>query len=306
MLKFLLNLFLLYIVINLMGCSAQQLYTLAIDYERSSANLEIKSIELDYGTISYLENNVKSDTTIVLLHGFGGDKDNWNRFSAELDKNKHIIALDLPGHGESISNKGLDYSIAHQSIMLDKFLVAKKINNIHIVGNSMGGAIAIHYSDSYPQKIKSLTLIDAMGTIRSKSDLDSLVQKSGKNPLLNVCTEEEFDKLMHTGMQNPPYIPGIFMEIIVSKKCARADIEKIIYYEMLQETDLSEMIKKIKIPTLIIWGKKDSIFHVANASLFYNAIKNSQLVVFEESGHVPLLEEPSRTAQTIEKFIKKI
>jgi len=62
--------------------------------------LEIKAIKLDFGEIVYLDNNIKSDTAIVLLHGFGGDKDIWNRFSAELDGKKRIIILDIPGHGQ--------------------------------------------------------------------------------------------------------------------------------------------------------------------------------------------------------------
>ena len=153
MLRILFKLLFLFILLNLMGCSAQKLYTLAIDYERSNADLKIKLIELDFGVITYLENDVKSDIALVLLHGFGGDKDNWNKFSAELDKSKHIIALDLPGHGESVSNKDLGYSITHQSEMLNKFLVAKNIKKVHFVGNSMGGAIAIRYTDNYPQKV---------------------------------------------------------------------------------------------------------------------------------------------------------
>ena len=190
--------------------------------------------------------------------------------------------------------------------MLNEFLEAKKINKIHLIGNSLGGGIAIRYSDSYPLKVKSLTLIDSMGTARTKSDLDALIKKVGTNVMLDVCTEEKYEKLMHTGMQKPPYIPGIFMDLIVTKKCARADIEKIIYNEITPEADLSDIVKKIKTPTLIIQGRKDSIFHVDNAKLFQDAIKGSQLVIFEELGHVSLLEDPNKTAQVIETFINKI
>ncbi|MFV1983263.1 MAG: alpha/beta fold hydrolase [Thiohalomonadales bacterium] len=304
MFKLIIQSLMIFIVFSIIGCSDKKLYSMAINYERSRANLEVKSVKLDFGDIVYLENNINSDTAIVLLHGFGGDKDNWNRFSAELENNNRILVLDLPGHGESISGKKLDYSITHQAQMLNKFLVAKNINKIHIAGNSMGGAIALRFTDLYSTKVKTLTLIDAMGTSNSKNDLEVLSEKEGSNPLLNVCTEAKFDKLMQTGMQEPPYIPGILKDLVVSKKCARADIEKIIYNNMLTEADLSKVSKNIKTPTLIIWGEKDRVFSVDNAKLFHNDIQGSKLVILENSGHVPLLEAPKKTAQVFTNFIR--
>jgi len=190
--------------------------------------LEIKAIKLDFGEIVYLDNNIKSDTAIVLLHGFGGDKDIWNRFSAELDGKKRIIILDIPGHGQSVARKNLNYSIAHQSKMLSIFLEAIGIDNVHIVGNSMGGAIAISYAGSNPEKIKSLSIIDALGLKKTRSEFDIVVENSRFNPMLDVCTEEAFKKLLLFGMHRPPYVPGLFMGLLVAKKCERADIEKII------------------------------------------------------------------------------
>ena len=289
-------------VIGLTGCSTETLFVKAIDHERSNANLELKSIDLDFGKVMYLDNNVKSDSTIVLLHGFGGDKDNWNRFSAELDGKHHIIVPDLPGHGESVSDLSLDYSIANQTKMLSAFLDAIHINSVHMVGNSMGGAVAISYTHSHPAKVKTLSLIDALGLKETKSEYDLLIEK-GENPMLNVCTEEAFEKLVYLGMNEPPYIPGIFMDMLVAKKCARSGIEKHVYDDMIQDSDLSDIVSSIKTPTVIIWGKMDRIIHVDNSELFHKAIKGSKLVILDRLGHVPLLEEPEKTAREVEKLI---
>ncbi len=292
------------LLVMFVGCSTNKLYTMAINHERSNANLEKKSIKLDFGEIVYLENNVKSDTVVVLLHGFGADKDNWNRFSAQLNDKYHIIIPDLSGHGESISSKKLGYTITHHAKMLHEFLKAKNINKIDLVGNSMGGAIAIMYNNNY-KNVNSLTLIDSLGMIKTKSKLSLLIEKSGKNPFLNVCTEEAFNTLLHIGMEKPPYIPSIFMDLLISKKCARADIENIMYIELLSDADLSNIVKKIKIPTLIIWGKKDSVLHVDNAKLFSETIKGSQLFVLDGLGHVPFLEDSQKTAEIFKTFIKQ-
>ena len=159
------------VILNLFGCSAQKFYVASIETERSDANLEVKTVKLSFGEITYLENDVSSDSTVVLLHGFGGDKDIWNQFSLSMGDTFHLISIDLPGHGKSISTENLDYSIKHQSQMLDVFLEEKNINNIHLIGNSMGGAIALSYVGKFPHRIKSLILVDALGMIKTKSEI---------------------------------------------------------------------------------------------------------------------------------------
>lgn len=305
MVKILFQVLLYSFFLNFMGCSAQKIYSVTIESEREDAYLEKKLIQLKFGTISYLENDVKSNTAVVLLHGFGGDKDNWNRFSAELDGNIHIIVIDLPGHGESVSTKELDYSIAHQAKMLDAFLEAKKIKKIHIVGNSMGGAIALQYTGRHKNKVKSLTLINALGMIKSQSELAVMVEETGDNPFFDICTVEAYEKFLHISMQKPPYIPDMLMNVLMKDKCARADIEKVIYKDMIAYSDLGHVANKIKTPTLIIWGQKDRVLHVDNAHLLHSTITGSKLVIYPDLGHVPLLEDPERTANTTEMFVKK-
>lgn len=306
MLKLVLKIFFVSFVVNFAGCSAQMMYTSTIESERDEAYLEKKSIKLDFGEIIYLENNINNDDTVVLLHGFGGNKDIWNRFSAALGEDNHIIVVDLPGHGKSVSSKNLNYSISNQAEMLDLFLAAKKINKIHIVGNSMGGAIALKYTGQYANKVKSLTLVDALGMIKTKSEFAEEFERTGINPFFDICTEVAFEKFMNFSMQKPPYIPGMIMGYLVDEKCARADIEKVIFNDMIKDSNLGAVAKNIKTPTLIIWGKKDRVLHIDNARLFHTTIKGSQLVIFEELGHVPLLEDPAKTAFVTKKFIKNI
>ena len=304
--KIISKVFILLIMINLFGCSAENIYNIAINYERSKSDLERKEVKLDVGNIIYLENNIASESTIILLHGFGGDKDNWNKFSSELNGINHVIILDLPGHGESVSRNNLGYSITHQSQILNTFLEAKKINKIHIVGNSMGGAIALKFSGMNPEKVKSLTLIDALGMIKTKSEVTRLIEEKAVNPFFNLCTTEAFESMLHFGMEKPPYIPGFLMEHIVSKKCARSSIEKIVYKDFLKDADLTNVAENIKTPTLIIWGRKDKVLHVDNATLFHETIKNSKLAIFDELGHVPLLEDAEKTAGKFISFISAI
>lgn len=294
------------LVINLAGCSAKAMYLATIEAERDEAYLVKKSIKLDFGEIVYLENGIKADSTIVLLHGFGGDKDIWNRFSAGLSEDYHIFVIDLPGHGKSVSTMNLNYSIAHQAEMLEQFLVAKDINKIHIIGNSMGGAIALKYTGQYEKKVKSLILVDALGMIKTQSEYARVVKKTGVNPFFDICSESDFENLINFSMKKPPYIPGMMMDFLVSEKCKRAEIEKVVFNDMIKNIDLSHVANNVKVPTLIIWGQQDRVLHIDNAGLFHRTIKGSQLVIFEELGHVPLLEDPEKTAAVTASFIKTI
>lgn len=286
--------------------SSKKLYGMAMEYERASAGLQKKSMTLDFGEMVYLENDVNSDITLVMIHGFGGNKDNWNRMVVLWDGKYHVIAPDLPGHGESVSGKALGYTTTEQAQRLETFLKAKKVKNIHVLGHSMGGAIALRYVGNNIENVKSLILMDAMGMHETKSDGDRLVEVSEKNPLYDVCTKERFETLVNYSMHKIPYVPWIFKDAILAEKCERKELEKILYEGMFQDVKLDKIAKNITVPTLIVWGAKDRIIDINNGRLLHDAIKNSQMVIFEDIGHIPLLEDPKQTADTIDSFLKQI
>ncbi len=286
--------------------SSKKVYDMVMVYERYSAGLEKKSITLDFGEIVYLENDVKSDITLVFVHGFGGNKDTWVRTIVEWDDRYHIIVVDLPGHGESVSKNTLGYTITDQAERLHLFLETKNVKDFYLFGHSMGGAVALRYAGDHMRNVKALILIDSMGLEQTKSDGVKLVERSDKNPLYDVCTEERLETLLSYSMYKPPYIPDIIKDALLQEKCSRRDLEKILYEDMYKDVDVSDIANKIHIPTLILWGDKDRMTHIDNATLFHDTIQKSQLVILKEIGHVPLLEDPEQTADVVDKFIRQI
>ena len=107
-------------------------------------------------------------------------------------------------------------------------------------------------------------------------------------------------------MYKPPYIPDIIKEALLETKCSRLDLEKVMYEDMYTDVNLSTVAKNISVPTLILWGEKDRMTHVDDASFFHETIRGSKLVILEEVGHVPILEDPEQTADEVDKFIKQI
>jgi pimeloyl-ACP methyl ester carboxylesterase len=296
---------LLVALLSFFGVNAQKLYEVVTRYERYSAGLEKKSIILDFGEVVYSENDAHSDVTLILIHGFSGGKDTWNRVASQWDDDYHIIAIDLPGHAESVSKKNLGYTITQQAKRVNQFIEAKKIKGFYLLGHSMGGSIALRYAANHTNTVKGLILIDSMGMEQTKSDGVILVEHSDKNPLYDVCTKERLDTLLNHSMHHPPYIPDIIKEALLQEKCARRQIEKEIYEGMYQDVNLSHAAQSIDVPTLIVWGEKDRMTHVDDATLFHRTIANSQLIILKETGHVPILEAPEKTAEVIRRFIEQ-
>ncbi|MBT8343639.1 MAG: alpha/beta hydrolase [Sulfurovum sp.] len=287
--------------------SSKKVYEMVMVYERYMTGLEKKSVTLNFGEIVYLENDVKSDTTFVFVHGFGGNKDTWVRTIAEWDDRYHVIVLDMPGHGESVSKKTLSYTITDQAKRLHAFLEAKNLKDFYMFGHSMGGAIALRYAGSHEENLKALVLIDPMGLEKTKSDGVKLVERSAKNPLYDVCTEERLKTLLNYSMYKPPYIPDMIKDALLQEKCERRDLEKVLYDDMYKDVCcLNDIARNLHIPTLILWGEKDRMTHIDNATLFHDTIQGSELIILKEIGHVPLLEDPQQTAVVVDKFINQI
>ena len=114
---------------------------LAIWAERSSANLTHKQVQVKKITYHYLEGGKAGAPTVLMVHGYGGDKDNFTRFAKFITPDYHVISIDLPGYGESTRLENADFGIESQVSNLNTFAEAIGLKTFHIIGNSMGGHI---------------------------------------------------------------------------------------------------------------------------------------------------------------------
>jgi len=297
------------VVLFFSGCSGKQLYKAAIKYNRYKANLELKKIAItDDLNVSYLQNSVKSNKTLVLIHGFGANKDNWLYLAQELDDKYHLLVPDLIGSGGSSKPMDINYTVEKQTQLLHLFLEKFDLNTTTLIANSMGGAIALTYATRYP--IDSLILLDAMGIKVEDSYMDKLGVEEIKKTWFNICSVEQMRVLISQGSNNPPYIPESVLEYLTEGKCRLAELEKHKYYGILDRdlnviVDLRELAQKIEIPTLIIWGKEDKLLSYKNAYAFHANIRDSELLILDDIGHVPMLEDAPKVSESIIHFLEK-
>lgn len=303
------------------GCTHSQqdyLFTEVVSLGRNSAGLEVKTAPAGDVNLTYMERQGaenKKIETIILVHGFSANKDNWILFTKALNKKYHVIAVDLAGHGDSDQLLTTDYGLIKQAERLDAFLTGLGINSFHIAGNSMGGAISAIYSLNHPEKVRSLTLIDAAGV---DGDTTSEYYKSlaeGENPLI-ATDEESFEYRMSITMSQPPLLPWPLRPALLRKTLAREDINKKIFSDMVatkEQLGLNKFKQKIELsmaknplPTMIMWGQEDRILDVSAAEAFKKLIPHATVHIFADVGHLPMVEIPDESAEVYQQFLSTV
>ncbi len=269
--------------------------------ERSKSGLAEKSVQVADHKIVYLEGG--KGEAVILLHGFGDNKDSWVIFSRELTKNHHVIIPDLPGFGESTKNMSGKYDVDTQVARIHDFAGKIGVTKFHIAGNSMGGLISGIYSATYPDQILSLGLIDPGGIADREPSGLSQELASGINPLI-VETPADFDRLLSFMFVQPPSIPGPIKKYLAEKAVASKEFNRKVFAEANPGNKLELRLKDIKAKTLVIWGDTDRVFPSSSAKVIGQGVKNSRVIIIKNCGHLPMVEKPEETAAIYRDFLK--
>lgn len=300
------NLFLLavslLILIFLSSSCGPALVSIFKYFERTKAGLVQRSIHMEDHDIAYLEGG--KGETIILLHGFGQDKDSWTRFAKFLTEDHHVIIPDLPGFGESSSFMDKHYDIETQVERIQSFVNGLKIKKFHISGNSMGGYIAGMYAAAHPDRVLSLGLFGSAG-VKSPSESEYYrLKREGHNPLV-ANDMAGFDRLMSFVFIEPPELPDSVKSYMAEQSVMRNGINSKILKEIVDTFLLENKLGQIQSRTLILWGDSDRIEDVSGATVFEKGIKNSTVVIIENCGHLCMVERPEDTSEEYRKFIAR-
>ncbi|WP_295748177.1 alpha/beta fold hydrolase [Undibacterium sp.] len=293
---------------SLAGCVSVEntLSSWAINGERALASVQKKHISVGEFELSYLEGG--QGDTVFLIHGFESNKDIWIRFAAQLTQHYHVIAIDLPGHGDSTILMTQSYSVPEQAQRVIALMDALHLMQpVHLLGHSMGGAIAYQVAAIAPQRVKSLGLMSAAGVVSGRPSELFMRLQHGENPLIAHDTQSFKDLLAFT-MSDPPYIPGPVIASLTRTAIAREAIASKIFTEIRPpySRELETLQAKISMPTLLIWGDKDRAVDVSSTEVFKRLIPQAQLVIFKDIGHAPQLERTKETAIAYQAFLAGI
>jgi pimeloyl-ACP methyl ester carboxylesterase len=251
-------------------------------------------------------------STIILLHGGNGSIEFWLYNIANLARHHRIYAIDMVGSGKSDYPDG-SYSLAYQAEFLHGWMSAVAIDTATLVGNSMGGGIALEFTRLYPDRVDKLVLVDSMGFGREISLGIRLITLPAIVNLLRPgrwMIPAMLKSNFYNGHQLPPEwmewrypifaLPGRNRVIlrIGQSNFNLAGVLPQVYQPILDS--LANITQK----TLIVWGEQDRIIPVKHAYIAAAGLPNSQLEIFPNCGHHPYLEYPDKFDRLVLEFLK--
>lgn len=272
---------------------------LAILADRKFAGLERYEIGIDGFVVPYLK--AGQGAPLVLVHGFGGSKDNFNRLAKHLKSHFTVYAIDMPGFGATNRVMDADYTIPTQAQRLHQIIQALGLHKPHLAGNSMGGWISGTYASMYPDNVGSVWFLAPAGMESSrKSEVLTHYYKTGESLLL-AENREQFERIIELCThKRPGMAPGFVLDALAGRAAEDRQLHLRIYQDFKQvPSDLPAKLKESGFngPALIVWGKQDRVLHVDGAKELQDALPNSHMILMDETGHVPMMERPEQVAR---------
>ncbi|MEM7612452.1 MAG: alpha/beta hydrolase [Pseudomonadota bacterium] len=278
---------------------------LGLAVARRVSGLQRKQILVDDLQWAYLDNDRKERPTILLVHGFGADKDSWIPYARALGHRYRVIAPDLPGFGEHLLDDTLDYTPRAQAQRLAALCNALGLASVHVVGSSMGGYVSFWLALDAEELVTSLTLMNAAGVLGAHASPMQLEVEQGGNPLV-VDTMPGLKRLLRSIVYRPMHLPRFVLRFLLSEYRRRGPLLDRIFWATfgahLQDR-LIERLATLKAPTLIVWGDRDAIIDVSCARAMHAAIPRNELLILSDVGHCPMLEAPKATASAQARLI---
>jgi len=240
------------------------------------------------GNFDYLE--VGEGETLMLCHGLFGALSN---FSDLIEKFRHTHKVVVP------ILPLFDLDILHTSVSgLEKHIAAfiehKNYTNIHLLGNSLGGHVALVYILKHPERVKSLTLTGSSGLFENAMG-DSYPKRGDYEYIKNKTAQTFYDPAVAT--------TALVDEVFEITKNRLKVIKIISLAKSAIRHNLGEELNQINQPTLLIWGKNDIVTPPFVAEEFKKLIPNSQLHFIDKCGHAPMMEVPAEFNIILEKFL---
>jgi len=259
---------------------------------RKRARVVRKSVMVDGRRWPYLEGGDASKPVLVMVHGFGADKDHWTFYAPWLTRDYRLIAPDLPGFGENDRDGELPFDVESQAARLKAFLDALGLDRPHLGGNSMGGWIALRFAIDYPDKLRTLTLMNNAGIVgANESELQKLAANRDYNPLV-IASLEDADRLIAFVVRKPTHVPARLKPVIYADALKHRDLLDKIFWVIADDMEakpLNDELGKVKVPTLIIWGRHDKLIDVSCVAVLEQGIAGSTSHIFDHVAHVPMI-----------------
>jgi pimeloyl-ACP methyl ester carboxylesterase len=273
---------------------------------------ELTYLELHGDRIAYRE--AGRGPALLLIHGMAGSSATWQAIIPQLSKKFRVIAPDLLGHGMSAKPRG-DYSLGAFAVFLRDLLDELGVNRATVIGQSLGGGIAMQFSHQHRDYCERLALIGSGGLGPDLSPLLRMLSAPGAEFVLPVVAPQRVlslgnklgSWLTSAGIQSPRagemWNAYSSLSDAQTRRAFLRTLRSVVDHRGQAVSALNKLHLATGLPTLLIWGDHDRIIPVAHAYAAHDAVAGSRLEVLKGVGHFPHAEAPMAVADILEDFI---
>lgn len=275
--------------------------------QRLLLNARLRETTVDGHNMVFLERGHPGagNPTVVLIHGFAAMKENWWLWLQKLPRHWHILAPDLPGFGESDYRPEALYRYESQAKRLGEWLAGFDTANLHLVGSSMGGAIAAVLAHSPGATPRSLTLMNSAGIPEHTSvDIHGSVE-SDRDDILIPRDWKGVYRMFNSVGSGKPTVSGLAMAGLLGPDLlGRTEALRHIFRDMVADGLAPARYLSPQSPPLQVqWGDKDEITPTRCLDWLSAATPQAEVHLFRDVGHLPMLETLQRSARALIHFV---
>jgi pimeloyl-ACP methyl ester carboxylesterase len=258
--------------------------------------------------------------TAVYVHGLGGSSTNWTDLGRLLAPWARGVAVDLPGFGLSEPEDGFDYSLRAHADRVARFVRGFGDGPVHVLGNSMGGAIAILLAARWPELVRSVTLVspavpDLRPSIKRLSDPRlalaylPVIGTRARQQLIAMTPEQRVRQVIELCYHDPSRLPPHRLAEMVEEyrqrsghawavtAMGRSTLGIVRDWVARGPRSLWRALEEITAPSLVVWGERDRVISARKAVRTVRALRRGRLLMLPDTGHVAQMEQPRRVAQ---------
>jgi pimeloyl-ACP methyl ester carboxylesterase len=254
----------------------------------------------------WLEAGPADAPLLVLVHGYTGSKENWLELMPLLADRYRLVAVDLPGWGESQRRAGVDYGALAQSERLAAFIATLPRTPALLAGHSMGGHVSGLLAAAQPQAIERLLLMSSAGVHFRENDFARAVAR-GENPF-EVHDATQLRAQLRLVFAEPPFLPWPVDVALARRRAADAGFEREVLRTFLRPDEafaLQARLGRVQAPTLLLWCRDDRVIDASSVPLFRAGLRDARSLVYEDCGHMPMMERPGDVARAIAGFVPR-
>jgi len=291
------------------GCTALGWNTVPVEkLKLKYADAESEIIEIDEMKIHYKDEG--QGPVLILLHGVCASLHTWDGWTQRLKDRYRIIRLDIPGFG--LTGPAPDKSLYRKDEavrLFEKVVDEMKLEKFYLAGNSLGGYISWNYTLKHPDRVEKLILVDSVGFPQPLPGLlafasnplirpfarftmprflfDSAVEQvyGDKSKVTQELKDRYFDLAMREGNK------GSYIDVFTEMR------------KLCHDENLSQGIKDLSVPTLVMWGTKDEWIPFRYFENWKKELPNAKFIQYEGAGHTPMEEIPDETARDADLFL---